>query len=75
MSKRVTIDFNDIAASELDRLKTVTGLTTADVFRYSLALLRIYVKAKQDGHEMRIFNEAEVNVQSRIEFPIIIERA
>src|SRR5438876_725186 len=56
--RRVTIDLTPAAASELDRLRNLTGQTTADVFRYALSLFRIYVDAKQRGHELEIVDAA-----------------
>jgi len=68
--RRVTIDLTPAAASELDRLRSLTGLTTADVFRYALSLFRIYVDAKQRGHQLEIVDPSGSDRDIRIELPV-----
>jgi hypothetical protein len=69
--RRVTIDLSAAAAQEVDRLRSVTGLTTADLFRYALALVRIYVGAQQRGMELRLVDPAKPDVVTRLELPVI----
>ena len=73
--RRVTIDLTPAATSELDRLRGVTGLTTADVFRYALSLFRIYVDAKQREHELEIVDPSGSNRGTRIELPVPVSAA
>lgn len=47
--RRVSIDLTPTAAQEVDRLREVTGLTTADLFRNALHLFRIYVMERGQG--------------------------
>ena len=70
--RRVTIDLTPAAASEVDRLRSITGLTTADVFRYALSLFRIYVDAKQRRHELEIVDPSGEDRDRRIELPVSI---
>jgi hypothetical protein len=72
--RRVTIDLAPAAAQEVDRLRSLTGLTTADLFRYALALVRIYVGAQQRGMEMRLVDPANSDVVTRLELPVITPR-
>ena len=41
--RRISIDLTAAAAAEVDRLRQMTDLNTADMFRYALHLFRIYV--------------------------------
>ena len=70
--RRVTIDLTPAAAGEVDRLRSITGLTTADVFRYALSLFRIYVDAKQRGHELETVDPTGEDRDKRIELPVSI---
>ena len=71
--RRVTIDLTPAATREVDRLRDVTGLTTADVFRHALSLLRIYVDAKAAGREFELVDRAGEQPNTRIELPLAIE--
>jgi hypothetical protein len=71
-SKRVTIDLNEQSAAELERLKSITGLKTCDVFRYAVTLLRIYCTTQGEKKEVRIVDPTNETVQSRIEFPFFV---
>ncbi|HUY92822.1 MAG TPA: ribbon-helix-helix protein, CopG family [Pirellulales bacterium] len=68
--RRVTIDLTPAAAAEVDRLKEVTGLTTADIFRHAISLFRIYSDARARDQEFRIVDPLNIDVQTRIELPI-----
>ena len=70
--RRVTLDLTPAATLEVDRLKEVTGLKTADIFRHAMSLFRIYVEAKGHEEELRIVNPASAGVQTRIELPITV---
>ena len=70
--RRVTIDLTPAAAGEVDRLRKITGLTTADVFRHSLSLFRIYVDAKARNQELQIVDPTGSNRDVRIELPLEI---
>lgn len=70
--RRVTIDLTPPLTAELDRLKGMTDLSTADVFRYAISLFRIYVDAKTQGEDLRIVNPSSPNIQTRIELPISV---
>ena len=73
--RRVTIDLAPAASHEVDRLRSITGLTTADLFRYALALARIYVGAQQRGMELRLVDPSKTDVVTRLELPVIAPRA
>ena len=68
--RRVTIDLTSAAAAEVDRLRTTTELSTADIFRHGLSLFRIVVDAKARGQEMMLVDPKEPGVRTRIELPI-----
>jgi hypothetical protein len=68
--RRVTVDLAPAAAHEVDRLRSITGLTTADLFRSALALFRIYVGAQQRGMEMRLVDPNNADVVTRLELPL-----
>jgi len=70
--RRVTIDLTPAAANEVDRLRAVTGLTTADVFRHALSLFRIYVEAKEKGEDICLRSRAKGEVTTRVELPVSI---
>ena len=72
--RRVTIDLACAAAQEVDRLRAITGLTTADLFRYALALVRIYIDAQQRGVEVRLVDPANAGVVTRVELPVFATR-
>ena len=72
--RRVTIDLTPAAVEELDRIKSVTGATTADIFRYAFTLMRIYVDERQRGREFRIIDPDNDRTQIRLELPLEIGR-
>jgi hypothetical protein len=72
--RRVTVDLTNAAAQELDRLRSVTGLTASDLFRHGLALARIYVDAQQRGTELRLVDPAKPDVVTRLELSVILPR-
>ncbi len=53
-ARRISIDLKAPAGEEVDRLKEMTGMTTADLFRYAFTLLRMYVNAKTHDGDMRV---------------------
>jgi flagellar basal body rod protein FlgF len=70
--RRVTIDLTPAATREVDRLKNLTKLTTADIFRHAMGLFRVYVEAKEQGLEMRIVDPKSIKAETRLELPISI---
>ena len=70
--RRVTIDLTPAAAKELDRLKAITGQSTANTFRYALTLLRDIVDGARAGREIRLVDSA-TKVVERIKLPFIID--
>ena len=70
--RRVTIDLTPAAAREVDRLKQITGLSTADIFRHAITIFRIYVDAKKRGAEMLIIDPGEEQTKTRLELPISV---
>jgi hypothetical protein len=71
-SYRISVDLTPAYRDEVARLRAVTGLGTADLFRHALNLMRIYVQAKSEGHEVRIVDTKAPETQTRIEFPIML---
>ena len=70
--RRVTIDLTPRAAEEVEKLRISTGRTTADLFRFSLQLLRIYVNATEEGKEMVINDPKSDTKQTRLILPLSI---
>jgi hypothetical protein len=70
--RRITIDLTPAAVTELDKLRVLTGLTTADLFRYAFTLLRIYVQAKEEGQEVRLVDPKGGGTTTRLELPITV---
>ncbi len=68
--RRVTIDLTPAATREVDRLRELTGLTTADIFRHAMTLFRIYVDAKGRGEELYIVDPTQEKAHTRLELPI-----
>ena len=69
--KRVTIDLTSSAVEELDRIKQLTELTTADLFRNAFSLLRIFVDERCDGNKLAIVNDHD-KITTKIELPIVV---
>jgi hypothetical protein len=70
-ARRVTIDLTPAAASEVDRLRQMTGLTTADIFRHALSLFRIYVDAAVDGKDLELADKKNDKLpKTRIVLPL-----
>ena len=67
--RRVTVDLTPAAAGEVDRLRSKTGCTTAELFRYALTVLRIYVDARLAGLELRVHDPRSVEAPRTIELP------
>ncbi len=70
--RRVSIDLTPPAVQEVDRLRDLTGLTTADIFRHALALFRLYINAKAHGRELIIVDPQDTGFRSQIELPVIV---
>ena len=68
--RRVSIDLTEPATREVDRLRRITGLSTADLFRHALALFRLYVNAKAEGREIAIIDPKQEGYRSQIELPV-----
>lgn len=71
-ARRITVDLSQPVAEELDRIRNVTGLKTADIFRHALSLLRVYVNAMIDGKELRVIDPADSSDQVRLVMPMQI---
>lgn len=68
--RRVTIDLTAAAAREVDKLKASTGLTTADLFRHALSLLRLYVEARAENRQVHLVDPTRGSAAIRVELPI-----
>jgi hypothetical protein len=70
-ARRVSIDLTPAAAAEVDRLRSLTELTTADMFRFALHLFRMYVDERTRGNVLYLGNADNPTVnQTRIELPL-----
>jgi hypothetical protein len=70
--RRVTIDLTSVAANEVDRLRSVTGLTTADLFRHALSLFRIYVDVRERGQQLCVLDPDKDEIRTRLELPVMV---
>jgi hypothetical protein len=70
--RRVTIDLTPAAANEVDRLRDVTGLTTADLFRHALSLFRIYVDVRERGQQLCVLDPDKDKIHTRLELPLMM---
>lgn len=70
--RRVTIDLTPGAAAEVDRMTNITGLTTADVFRYALTVFRFYVDERAKGRQLCIIDPEKPEITTRFELPVPI---
>ena len=68
--RRCTIDLTPAAAEEVDRICNMFDLKIADLFRYSLLLMRIYADANKEGKQMRLVNRADPNEIQVVELPL-----
>jgi hypothetical protein len=72
--RRVSLDLSASAAQEVDRLRELTDLTTADMFRYALHLFRIYVQEVADGKSLYFAKTDDPQSgQTRIELPLTVK--
>lgn len=66
-SIRFSVDLTPNAARELSAIKADFGLTSAEVFRFGLLLMRIYTESKSEGRELHVVdpkNPRKVHVVS-----------
>ena len=72
--RRVSVDLSPAAAGEVDRLRSITTLSTADLFRFALSLLRIYVEARRSGQHLCIAGlNDERPTRIELPFPVPVE--
>ncbi len=71
-TRRLSIDLVPAAAQEVDQLRELTGLTTAELFRYAFTLLRIYIRSRCAGQELHIVDPERPNELTRLELPISV---
>jgi hypothetical protein len=60
---------------EFKRLQDLTGLSTSDLLRYSVTLMRIYVDSRVAGKDIRIVNPQDPQDQVRLELPFPVQGA
>lgn len=74
--RRITIDLTAAATDEVDRLRQITGMTTADLFRNAFSLFLIYVEARSRGQQFCIVDpENENAIRTRVELPVVVPPA
>ena len=73
-ARRVTIDLTPTAALEVERLRKAMGISTADVFRHALSVLRLFVQSKQQGQEVYLVDPKDTSAKTRIEVPFMISQ-
>ena len=70
--RRCTIDLTPAASEEVNRICKMFGLKIADLFRYSLLLMRIYGDAVTEGKQMRLVNRKDPNEIQVVELPLFM---
>lgn len=55
MARRLNLNLTDAAADEVDRLTKLHGVSTPDLFRMALSLVRLHSQAEQDGDAIYLF--------------------
>jgi hypothetical protein len=69
--RRISIDLTPDAAREVDRLRERLGVTTADLFRYSLHLMHLYVTERDRGKSLYVADSDQPDLnRSRIELAL-----
>jgi hypothetical protein len=68
--RRCTVDLTPAAAQEVDRICGMFSLKIADLFRYSLLLMRIYADAVQEGKQMRLVSRKDPHEIQVVELPL-----
>lgn len=56
MSRRLTIDITERAASEIALMRIACGLSTADIFRNAMSLAKTCVDELAAGHKIAVIN-------------------
>ncbi len=72
--RRVTVDLSSMASQEVERLQEMTDMSTSDLFRFALTLMRIYVDSRADGKEFRIVDQRDPMDQTRLELPVTVRK-
>ena len=69
IARRCTVDLSVNANKELERMMRLTGLSIADIFRFSIMLFKIYMDARRHGQSVEIHDPKEKSIRV-IEIPI-----
>lgn len=72
-NRRVTVELSQMSENEFSRLQELTGLSTSDLLRYSVTLMRIYVDSRASGKEIRVVNPQDPQEQVRLELPFPVQ--
>ncbi len=72
--QRFNLGLPEPAVQELARIEQLTGQGYGALMRWALVLLARYVRALEQGEEVRIVNPKDPSVQRVIELPINILR-
>lgn len=70
--QRFNLGLPEPAVKELERIEQLTGQGTGALMRWALVLLARYVRALEQGEEVRIVNPKDPSVQRIIDLPINI---
>jgi len=72
--RRCTIDLTPAAAEEVDRICSMFDLKIAELFRYSLLLMRIYGDAVSEGKQMRLVSRKDPHEVQVVELPLFVPK-
>lgn len=67
--RRITVDLTHEAAEEMDRIRKEYGLSVSDVMRSGFTLMRIYLEAEKQKHQMRIVDPKDPTCHTLIVVP------
>lgn len=68
MSRQLTIDLTDAASDELDRLRALTNLSSADVFRHAFNVFRIVVEEQRQKNAIHLSGDRLLELPFDVKF-------
>ncbi len=71
---RYTLDLTPGASEEVNRICKMFDLKIAELFRYSLLLMRIYGDAMVEGKQMRLVSRDNPNEIRVVELPLFLSQ-
>lgn len=73
--RRYTIDLTGAAVGEIEKIKEIFSLSAADIFRFALVLIRIYVEARLEKKKIQIVDPNDPQATETIVLPFFAPAA